>query len=332
MKRLLLTAIAFGLTAMIAAAQSPAASAASTPATQTQSIAPSDYAIGAGDVLTITIADADDFSGKYRVSDDGAIIIPGLKSPIQAAGHSAAEVSAAITKALVQADLIRDPMVHVFVEEYQSRNITVLGAVQKPSVYPLSRSMTVLEVLSLAGGPTINAGDTLTVIRKPIKTAGSDAPGVTQRFVIEMNKLMAGKDVNMAVEPGDVVTLSSAPVIYVVGAVNKPGAFPVPNARTGGVTVLEALALAEGTKSVAAMTHGVVVHRSEDNIEHQDIPVNLADVMHRRPTNDVKLQDNDILFVPESGSKKTLQALGQIAIAATAGIAVYGIGYRLGTK
>jgi polysaccharide biosynthesis/export protein len=324
MRRLLLlvSAIALGAAAVSAPAQS---SAAQSPAVET-----SDYAIGAGDVLNITIADAPDFSGKYRVSDDGTIVIAGLKGPVRAAGHSATEVSAEITKALVAADLIRDPMVHVFVEEYQSRNVTVLGAVQKPSVYALSRSMTVLEVLSMAGGPAPTAGDTLTVIRKPAKSTGSETPGVTQRFVVEMSKLMAGKDVNITVEPGDVVSLSSAPVIYVVGAVNKPGGFPVPNAR-GGVTVLEALALAEGTKPAAAMKQGVIVHRSEDNVEQQDIPVDLSAVMHRHPT-DVKLQDNDILFVPESGTKKTLQVLGQIAIAATTGIAVYGIGYRLGTK
>jgi polysaccharide biosynthesis/export protein len=289
----------------------------------------SDYAIGAGDVLNVTIVDYPDLSAKYRVSDAGTIEIPGLKAPILAAGHAASQVSADISKALLAADMLRNPMVHVFVEEYQSRNVTVVGAVTKPSVYALSRNMTVLEVLSLAGGLAPTAGDTVTVIRKEAQGGQGAGSPLNHRYVVELSKLMQGKDVNMMVQPGDVVSVATAPLIYVVGAVNKPGAFPVPNAK-GGVTILEAVALAEGVKSIASTSHSFIVRRSEDNLKHEEIPVDLAKAMGPDP-GAITLQDSDILYIPDSGAKKSLHVMGQVALQAISGIAIYGIGYRLGT-
>lgn len=291
-----------------------------------------DYAIGSGDVLNITIGDAPELSGKYRVADDGLVTIPGLKKPLQAGDETASQLSSAIAKALVADDILRDPKVHVYVEEFHGRSITVLGAVNKPSVYPLLKATTLVEALSMAGGLAPAAGGTITVLRRQSNSQGaaSSDSSLVQRFTIDIGKLMRGSNpsLNLQVRSGDTITVTSAPLIYVVGAVNRPGAFPVQNS-SGEVTVLEALALAQGPTPTAAVKRSFIVRRSEDSDNSTEVPVNISKVLGTPPA-DTRLQDNDILFIPDSAMKRSIRALSQFAVQAASGIAIYGIGYRLG--
>src|SRR5262249_27105562 len=102
----------------------------------THTNATDDYRIAASDVLTVSVPDAPEFSGKFRVSDSGVIDIPGVSAPIRAEGQTAIELAHSIREALVDSKQLRDPRVSVFVEESHGRTITILGAVTKPSVYP----------------------------------------------------------------------------------------------------------------------------------------------------------------------------------------------------
>src|SRR5581483_7270759 len=130
-----------------------------------------DYVIGPGDILEIDIASglmskddkegSDEFGGKFRVSEAGEIEFPAVPKPVKAQGLTTAELSDLIARALQDAEQLRDPTVRVFVREYHSRNVTVLGAVQKPAVYPLQKRTRLLDVLSNAGGLAPNAGNTL---------------------------------------------------------------------------------------------------------------------------------------------------------------------------
>ena len=288
-----------------------------------------DYTIGPGDVMTITIGDSPEMSGKYRVSDSGDIALPLLPNPVKAEGLTPLGLSRAVAAALKKAELLRDPMVNVFVEEFHSRNVTVLGAVAKPSVYPLDRPTTLLEVISLAGGPTATAGNTVTVVRPSQSSDTKDPSAAESTMNIDLAKLMEGKDpsLNILVQAGDSVSVSAAPIVYVVGAVTKPGGFVLPDPKSG-MTILQAIAMAQGMTRVAAPKRSLIVRRPEEGAKSENIPVNIAQLMDGK-SQDQKLHPNDILFIPESGMKKSLDKLGTVAMSAVNGMSIYGLGYRI---
>jgi polysaccharide export outer membrane protein len=247
---------------------------------------------------------------------------------VKAQGLTALELERAIAEALKAAQLLRDPLVNVFVEEYHSRTVTVLGAVARPSVYPLQKPTTVLELLSMAGGPAPTAGPDLTIARQqlPSVTAGgtagkSAASPEKSTLSIDLDKLMSGKDpsLNIDVQPGDVVSVATAPVIYVVGAVNKPGAF-VLEEHQARMTVLRAMGFVGGLTPVAAGSRSVIIRKSADG-QTKQLPINLAKLM-RGKLEDQTLLGNDILFVPDSRMKKSMAAVGRAADAGIYGIMV----------
>jgi polysaccharide export outer membrane protein len=287
---------------------------------------PEDYKIGSGDVLSITVADAPEFGGKFRVTDTGLIEIPVLPAQIRAEGRSSTDLAHAIRDALIEAKQLRDPHVNVYVEEFHGRTITVLGAVAKPAVYPIAKHTNVLEALSLAGGTLSNSGDTVTIVRG---AASAEATGTTVGSVqiLRLSDLMSGRTASGAAEVknGDVVSVSAAQLIYVVGAVTKPGGYTMADPASG-VSVVQAVALAEGVKPVAS-SHALIVRQSTSDRARVEIPVDLNQMVKGKTT-DVLLAPNDILYVPTSATKKTFKVLGDVAMAAANGAAIYGVGYR----
>jgi polysaccharide export outer membrane protein len=288
-----------------------------------------EYKIGLDDVIDVAVADAPEFGGKFRVSEAGLIEVIGVPEPIRAEGKTARDLSLTIRERLIESKQLRDPKVRVYIEEFHGRTISVVGAVSKPAVYSLQKRTTVLDALSMAGGPLPNAGGTITVIRGK---ASAEATGteVGSVQIIEMNT--AGKGQSRAsqieVKNGDVVSVSASQIVYVVGAVKKPGGY-VMNNPTEGVSVVQAVALAEGFHSTAATHRGLIVRQSTSDHGRQEIPVDVSLMMTGKAT-DILLAPNDILFIPESGSKKTLKAMGEVAVALSVGVLTYGLGYRLG--
>jgi polysaccharide biosynthesis/export protein len=286
-----------------------------------------DYKLGPGDVLTVSVVDAPEFGGKFRVSDEGMVEIAGVSAPVQADGETPIEFAHDIRRALIDAKQLRDPKVSVFVDEYHGRTITVLGSVSKPGVYPLERRSTVLDGLSMAGGALPGAGNAVTIVRGPA-SAESTGTVVGSVQIIDMSRLLQGGDpsANVQVESGDVISVSSAQVVYVVGAVVKPGGFTMTD-PSAGMSVVQAVAMAEGFTRIAATNRGLIIRQSTSDGARSEIPVDLSQMLTGKRT-DVILAPNDILYVPESGAKKTLKAMYDVAMAAAEGVAIYGVGYR----
>jgi len=307
----------------------PACGGADTPANN-KSAAATDYTIGPGDVLTLTVADAPEFGGKLRVADSGSIRLQGVTEPVMAEGKTTSQLADTVRQAFIDAKQLRDPQVSVFVDEFHGRTVTVLGAVSKPAVYSLQKRTTVLEAISAAGGALPGSGSTVTVVRGEASAEATNTKlGSVQ--ILDLARLTKGEDVatSMEVRNGDVVSVSSAQLVYVVGAVIKPGGFALSN-PADGVTAAQAIALAEGFTSVASTHRGLIVRQSASDQARREIPVDLEKIMKGQET-DVVLAPNDILYVPNSGAKQTLKVMGEIAMATVNGIAIYGIGYRLGT-
>jgi len=291
------------------------------------SLVADDYQIGPGDILAIAVTDAPEFSGKFRVNQSGYLVMTSLPTPVKAAGKTPMQLSKDLVNGLEDAKLYRDPTVNIFVEEYHSQAVTVVGAVTKPGLYPLQKRTTVIQAISEAGLlPT--AGNRITVISAGSDTSKSaDVSQTTE--TLELGKLMAGKDpsVNTEVHDGDVINVATADVVYVVGAVTKPGGFVLQD-RGAGVTALQAIALAQGMNSVASSKNGLIIRRNADGSARENIPVDLSKIMSGKQ-GDVQLEANDILFVPVSGAKQSLHVMGEVGMAAVNGAAFYGVGYRV---
>lgn len=279
--------------------------------------APDNYVIGRDDLLSIFVYQMPELTAQVRVNADGYVAIPYLQKELAASGHTAPQVRAELQRELETEGLARNPIARVIVAQVESRPIVVAGAVRYPEVIQAARPMRLLEVLSRAGGLGQNSGTTVLV--------SEDTPDgvVTQTY--DVTRLL--QDPNPGDDPeligGETVRVVPARLVYAVGALQRPGAFPV---RPGDpVTVLKALALARGfsTATPANKGHSEIIHTRRDG-QRVEIPVNLNKILkHQAP--DRTLLAGDVLYVPENGTGRILtQAL---ADAAQAGILI--IGYRV---
>jgi polysaccharide export outer membrane protein len=248
-----------------------------------------DYRLGPNDQVSVTVLHAPELTTTARVSQGGQLSMP-LLGAIRAGGLSVIELEQLITDRLRE-KYIRNPQVAVQVTDVRSRGVSVVGAVERPGVQQVGPEATLLGVISQAGGLAATAGDAVTVLR----------PGAPAPIDVPLKPLMDARDaaLNIPVLPGDVVAVRAADVVYVVGAVNKPGAYAMRG--NDRLTVLRALALGEGLAATAAKKDAVVVRTGKDG-ERTEIAVDLAGVLKGRNP-DVTLQAHDVLFVPTSGSK-----------------------------
>jgi polysaccharide export outer membrane protein len=306
------------------------------------------YMIGVGDILDIHVNDEERVSGRYQVDQDGKLSVPLLSGAIPAAGTTTFELSTRLREELKKQDILREPAVTVLIVRGMTQNVSVLGAVMRPGTYPIEKPTSIMDIISLAGGLAPNAGSTATVSHQ----GDSHAPAVVNASVtsnnssvttnnatvtnnkdgilsINLTSLMASKDpaANVLVHPGDVITINTAPVVFVVGAVTRPGAFTVQDAKSR-MTVLQAVAMAEGTTSLASLGKTIIVRQSSSDTERKEIPVDLKQVMRGKEKDEI-LEANDILFVPESGLNASLQKMGQIGTQAASQTLGYGMGLRI---
>lgn len=312
------------------------------------------YMIGVGDIINIRIAEEDDVSGRYQVSQSGDVKIPLLEKPIHADGLSTFDFSSVLSQELKKQQILKDPYVTVFIERGMTQNVTVSGPVARPGIYPIERATRLVDVLSMSGGLAPNAGQTITIThpvtdQKPEatggpshatdskSTAGSAATAADQKSTVtsgsngggsetvDVATLMSGenREANVLIHAGDQITVSNASVVYVVGAVTRPGAFAVQDPKSG-LSVLKAIALVEGTLSTAKLGSAIIVRKSTNETGREEIPVDLSKVM-KGQLKDPILMANDILYVPQSGIKQGLKRMGDAAQAA----AGYGLGLRI---
>jgi polysaccharide biosynthesis/export protein len=305
-----------------------------------------DYRIGAEDLLEISVYGASDLDRTVRVSADGWISLP-LAGDVRAEGLTARELTGQLED-LLRKKYMTHPQVNVFVREMQSHPVSVLGAVQKPGVYQIRGAKSLIEILSMAQGLTDDAGDTVIVMHRRgitdttsgalpdlpttsrgsagalVSTANRAASSAEDSEGLQINLkdlLMSGNSrYNVMVYPGDVVKVPPAGVVYVVGQVRKPGGFLL---RTNqNLSVLQALALAEGTTSTSAGKSARIIRTVEQSGKREEIPINLNRILSGKAPDPV-LQAKDILFVPNSAGKTALYRGAEAAVTITGGLIVY---------
>ncbi len=258
-----------------------------------------DYTLQPGDQIKVDVFDIPELSQQTRIDPSGYISMPLIPNQIRAAGLTPTALASSIAGLLSSRGLVSHPQVSVFVVSEEGAPITVIGAVERPMVYNAVRPTSLLQVLSAAGGLSDTAGYFVTITR-------TEKDGQKSSQKISLQRLIDQGDpkANVMLQGGDVVAVPKSGVVYIAGAVNRPGAFVIPN-DVDQMTVLKALALAGGTATAAKLDDAIIIRKVAPGSKNQEISVNINKILNRK-TADVRLAPNDILFIPTSTGKKVL--------------------------
>jgi len=267
--------------------------------------------IGLNDLISVAVYDAPELSRTIRVSAEGAIRLPMLKQRIQAEGLLPSELEGRIATALKEERLIVDPFVTVTVVEYNSRPISVMGAVRKPITFQAMGQVTLLDALARAEGLAPEAGQEILLTRAP---ATDGAAGLVERIRVKSLINEADPAANVKLTGGEEIRVPEAARLFVVGNVKKPGAFVLQDAAEG--SVLKAVALAEGLLPYASKR--AYIYRREGAADAKnEIPIELDRILARKSP-DVPVLPNDILYIPDAkGTRARLAALEKVLLLGT---------------
>jgi polysaccharide export outer membrane protein len=287
--------------------------------------APPSYKLGSGDEVSIWALGAEEIgTHPFRIDLSGNLDIP-LAGRIHAAGLTVEQLHAELVKQLRRQ--IKEPQVTVSVTELRSQPVSVMGEVNKPGEYQLQGEKTLLEVLSLAEGVKADAGNKVRISRSvdqgqlPVPGAAPDPSG---RFYVAEAGLRDALDNKSAVSglimrPHDVITVEPGQTIYVMGDVNKQGAFAVGQRQQ--IRALEAMSLAGGPLATAKLSKARILREKPDG-SRADIPINMDKVLEGKAEN-VPLQAGDFLYIPDSRTKNVALKAAQAALSIGTGVAIW---------
>jgi polysaccharide export outer membrane protein len=256
--------------------------------------ADAEYRLGPGDLIEVSVFGVADFRHTVRISAAGAIKLPLLEA-LDVSGMTPAELEQRLT-ALLQDEVIKNPQVSVFVKEYRSQPVVVLGAVKNPGQYQITLQLKVVDAISMAGGLATDAGDEA-VIQRASSGGGEETIKINLRELLEEANLA----LNVVVRGGDVIHIRErlAENVYVLGEVNRAGAYPIPPKQE--LRISQVFAWAGGPTKTAKLGKGILLRYNERG-ERQELPVNFSDILKGKKE-DFLVQANDIVFVPGSRFK-----------------------------
>lgn len=267
------------------------------------------YRIGPADVLDIRIYNRPHLSrDSVRVEGNGMIRMPLIETEIQAAclteGELAKEISTRYAK------YYRNLQVDVFIKEYHSKQVAIIGAVNDPSRFELQRRTRLLELLTYAKGPSAHAGQSINIVHSAASSPchqpdESDVSSVFSSYKLS-DVLQGDPNSNPYLEAGDIVTLPEAEQIYVVGNVFMPLTISLREP----ITLTRAIAMAGGLKQDTRKDKIRVLRQEAGSATRKEITVDLYAIEKKR-SDDLVLLPNDIIDVPTSAGKSFLRSLIQ---------------------
>src|SRR5271156_5001933 len=326
-------------------------------------VEPRDYIIGNGDLLDIEIFDVKELSREVRVSQTGTISIPLVPVRLHVTGLTEMQAEQKISEVLAANGLVSHADVSITIRERKSKPITVVGAVTHPLVYQADRQITLLEVLAEAGGLANGSADAAAPKSKPLQaeakpsspapsastgnTASTEPPELSapaqekstnglpgpstappsDLITVNLFELMEAGNTknNILLQAGDVVTVPHAGIVYVLGAVGRPGGVVLTNERERS-SALKILALAGGFTNVAKTDHAVILRKDAQG-KQQEVTLDLKKILNRQ-AEDLQLEPSDILYVPSSAVKQALLRSLELGIALGSAVALYRVAYH----
>lgn len=233
------------------------------------------YRLGPGDIVKISVYDHPDLNAELQLNDQGAVAFP-LLGEVKLLGLSYTGAEALISEGLKKGGFVNQPNITVLISQYRSQRVSVIGEVNRAGRYALEGATDLVDLLAIAGGLSINAGDSVVVLR--------GAERLEYRLSQTMKQTDAAKR-NIALAQGDVVYVPRAQQFYVYGEVNRPGVYRM----EPQMTVMQALAVAGGFNPRASHRH-LEIHRVDQAGVMSKIEARLTDL----------LAENDTLFIEES--------------------------------
>ncbi len=260
-------------------------------ATMVNSPPPTDYILGEGDLIQVTVFEDDNLKSEGRVGARGSVTLP-LLGPVPVQGLTSYEAERKIED-LYRAKYLQDPHVSIFVKEHVSGKITLMGSLKKPGTYDYFARQRLLDVLALAEGLTDKAGRTVQVRRK------GDDPSHPKTLFVDLDEIIKnGKtELNIEIQGGDVIYVPEAGTVYVDGAVKRPGSYAI----TQTMSVQEAIASAGGLSKIAD-DNNVKLVRLSSNGTREVMQLNMRDSGDSSGRN-IELKDRDVIYVETHGLK-----------------------------
>lgn len=304
LRTLSFSAIAAAQLATSVSAQAPAQTVASATESTVASTSRSNYRIGPGDVIELRVLGEEQMSSTgIRVSGDGFVQVPFVDEDLRAQCLTERELGELIASKLKK--YLKYPEVHVAVKEFNSIPVAIIGAVNQPGRFQLQRRVSLLELVTFAGGvKTDTAGKVIHLIHTAPAVSCEVGGGVVdpnttdEPETLSLKKLLEGDESsNRPVRPGDILVVPNADTIFVAGEVLKPSAF---NLREG-MTLTQALALAGGPTRLAK-TGSIHIVRTEPGKARTEIPIDIKAIQANK-ADDPLLVANDVVEVPNSGGK-----------------------------
>jgi polysaccharide export outer membrane protein len=285
-----------------------------------------EYLLGSQDLLVIRVIDLEETpSTPLRIDPIGNIDLP-LIGPMHVADLTISQLREQLAEKFRK--YVRDPVVTVTVVEFHSQPVTVVGSVRSPGVHQIEGPKRLLEVISLAGGVTENAGPKVIITREassgplPIPGARPDVGGKFSVGEIELPGLISGvtPSKNILIMAHDVVSVPPAELVYVLGEVNRPGGFTIHSHAS--ISALEAVAMAGGVPRTARPANARILRVVGDGKMRTIIPTDLSKVIGGKSP-DVPLQADDILFIPNNVPRVAMLRAIETTVAIGTGILIY---------
>ncbi len=251
------------------------------------------YLIGPEDLLDIEAYNVEELKKTVRVNSQGDIALP-LVGILNIKGLTTAEAEQLIAKKLDK--YVQETVVTVFVREYKSQRISVIGAVKKSQVFAITGQRYLLDMLLMADGLAGEAGSVCYVIRPTLKT---NPNGKAETIVIDLDELiMRGNfSLNIPVFAGDIINVPKGGIFFVDGEVKTPGVYTM----KGKTSLVQAITMAQGVGPTAS-TDDMRIFRNNGKGEREIIVVNYDDIKSGAQP-DMMINENDIIIVATSGAK-----------------------------
>jgi polysaccharide export outer membrane protein len=281
--------------------------------------------LAAGDLVEVSEFHTPEFRTQARVAADGSVVLP-MVGAVKVAGLPEEDAAKAVAKVLIEDEMLLHPQVTVLVLSAAGQDVSVLGEVVRPGVYPYAVHHRLLDLLSAASGTGPNAGRLVSIVHREDghgkngqreEGQGGDAK-TPQMVVLDPSGTDTKGEHNPELEPGDTVQVSRAGLVYVIGDVVRPGGFAVDPVQ--GLTVVQALSLAWGATPNAAEGKAMLIR---DQPGGRTLTILNLKRMIRGQDPDLPVKDRDILFVPDSAAKDLLHKTMESAIQSAVGVSIY---------
>jgi len=298
------------------------------PARETEPAIRTTYVLGPDDLILIQVVDVPDISAKpQRLDPNGDLKLP-MVGRVHAGGLTLEQLEAELIKRLKV--YIQEPDVAVSVAEFHSQPVSVIGAVKTSGIHQLEGRKTLVEMLSLAGGVSPDAGPTVRVTRAaefgpiPLQEAKIDANGGFSTVEIDLKPLMnaTSPEKNILIRPHDTISIPAAELVYVIGEVAKTGPVAISNGQS--VSVMEAVSSSGGVLRTAKADQARILRRVNGDQKRTEVAVDLKKIMLGK-ADDVSLMPGDILIVPDSSGKRAATRALEAALQAGVMAGTYGI-------